>query len=213
MTWIVSYRVDGKQKRVFFNSDSDINFPSFFPESDSKDEAIEKVKDYLVEVYQENCLDAKATDEKLEMYDPADNEIIVIYSDFDAVDEEKALAEIYTCDEYDNEIWATVDNEKMSINMMFGSSFTNRAEFCALLFDPCWIYDGLNSYYWENHYEFERGLESAQQLAEDVSISYEQALQEVFGPFVIKYEIEDQQINPFFNINVDKEMMRLLLND
>ena len=55
-----SYRVQTRRhRRVFFNFDDDINCPEYFPETSSKDEAIKKIQEYLLETHQSNCLNAE----------------------------------------------------------------------------------------------------------------------------------------------------------
>jgi len=81
MGWNVSYTT--LNGRVSFQCDNDINHCHFKPEGKSADEAIEYVKDYIIEIYGENALSAKISGEEIIVTDFPD-EVIETYKDFSA---------------------------------------------------------------------------------------------------------------------------------
>lgn len=83
MEWTVSYNTI-KHGRVVFNEDEDINCPTYMPEGTTPEEAIESVKDYLIEVYGCNCFSSRAIENGIEMFDPFDGEKLEAYTDFSA---------------------------------------------------------------------------------------------------------------------------------
>ena len=83
MNWHVIYNTmrDG---RVEFNHDEAIGPPFYKPEGKTPEEAIESVREYLVEIYACNCFSSRPIKNGLELIDPSDQEVIERYTDFSA---------------------------------------------------------------------------------------------------------------------------------
>ena len=83
MNWHVFYNTM-QYGRVEFNHDDAIGPPYFKPIGKTADEAIESVRDYLIEIYAENCFSSRIIEGGLVTIDPSDQEVIERYTDFSA---------------------------------------------------------------------------------------------------------------------------------
>lgn len=83
MNWHVFYNTM-RDSRVEFNHDDAIGPPFYKPEGKTAEEAIESVRDYLIEIYACNCFSSRPIKDGLEMIDPSDQEVIERYTDFSA---------------------------------------------------------------------------------------------------------------------------------
>jgi len=81
MSWNVYYTTP--KGRVSFQFDDEINHCHFKPKGNSAEEAIEYVKDYIVEIYGENALSATIDGDMIIVSNSPD-EVIEVYKDFSA---------------------------------------------------------------------------------------------------------------------------------
>ena len=60
--------------------------------------------------------------------------------------------------------------------------------------------------FWENYYEYEPGVEMARSMMKDnPSLTYKQALREVFGHFKIAYQVDGQEMDGNLEFDADIE--------
>ena len=88
MSWQVNYTIehaDGTCINTMFNEDPDLGKPDYQVVGNNVSEAIENAKEYIKEIYEENCLRVDQTESKLIVLEPSDNEFICTYKDFSAV--------------------------------------------------------------------------------------------------------------------------------
>jgi len=83
MNWHVFYNTM-RYGRVEFSHDDAIGPPYFKPIGKTADEAIESVRDYLIEIYAENCFSSRVIEGGLVTIDPSNQEVIERYTDFSA---------------------------------------------------------------------------------------------------------------------------------
>ena len=75
------------------------------------------------------------------------------------------------------QIMACCYSEKEDVSIGFGTSFDSDSELLDEL-DTEWIDVGMSESFWENHFEFEPGIEKAKKLADcNSELSFAQALQ------------------------------------
>ena len=120
--------------------------------------------------------------------------------------------ELYKETIYDShEIEARVTCEKTDASLWTCFEYESSNELNDLLKDSTWVYEGISEYFWENHWEFEEEIDEAIQLTEiNSSLSFKQALFNVFGSFSISFEIEEKPISPMFSIDINNLMYDLL---
>ena len=109
------------------------------------------------------------------------------------------------------ELWACCFSENNKGSISFGVEYDSNAQTIeGLGYD--WFYEGMTDSFWENFQEFEDGIQEAKDiLLKDSSISYRDALFEVFGNFKVAYEVNGIVRELEMNIDINKEMYRLLL--
>lgn len=103
----------------------------------------------------------------------------------------------------EREITAYCYSEKEDVSIGFGVSF-NIAEESIETIGTDWIDEGISDSFWENHYEFELGIEKAKQLMSvESNLTFRQALYSVFGDFLITFQVngEEKQLNFEFDLN------------
>ena len=108
------------------------------------------------------------------------------------------------------EIWACCYSEKSDTSISFGTSVeTVDGSFDAT--DTEWIYVGMSESFWENHWEFEAGIEQATILQrEDKALTSRQALFNVFGHFELAYQIDGEEVDLNIDFDADSLMYALL---
>ena len=110
-----------------------------------------------------------------------------------------------------HEIEARVTCEKTDVSPWFSFEYGSNDELNDILSDPTWVYEGLSQWFWENHWEFEEAIDIAMQFVESESgLSLKQALFRELGLFTISYEIEGNDVIPFFDIDINETMYNLL---
>ena len=109
------------------------------------------------------------------------------------------------------ELWAQCFSEKNVVSIGFGVEYdSNTQSIEDLGYD--WFYEGLEGSFWENYREFENGIQKAKDiLSKDSSISYRNALYEVFGDFKVSYEVNGTNCEVEMDIDINEEMYLLLL--
>lgn len=110
----------------------------------------------------------------------------------------------------EREISACCYSEKEDVGIGFGVSFDSDEESIDSL-DTEWIDVGMSESFWENHFEFEPGIEKAKQLVEHNSqLTLRQALYAIFGDFYISYEIDGEEIMFGTELDVNQAMYDML---
>lgn len=110
----------------------------------------------------------------------------------------------------EREISACCYSEKEDVGIGFGVSFDSDEESIDSL-DTEWIDVGMSESFWENHFEFEPGIEKAKLLVEHNSqLTFRQALYSVFGDFTISFEIDGEEVKPAFELDVNQAMYDML---
>ena len=114
-------------------------------------------------------------------------------------------------DSRDVEIWISLSSEKESVSLGWGISYDPEENPDGPGTD--WLFDGTSGEsFWENYSDFEPGIEKAKQLIElDPSLSFRQALFEVFGHFTVSYEVNGDETELDYNIDGDDVMYSLLV--
>ena len=109
-------------------------------------------------------------------------------------------------------IWASCYSEKTDASISFGVT-REIIDGTVNLSDTGWIYEGMGDSFWENYYEFEAGVAEANAMQDaNPALTHEQALFDVFGNFVISYEVDGETKELDFDFNPN-ELMYALLND
>lgn len=110
------------------------------------------------------------------------------------------------------EIWACCYSEKADVSISFGKTIESEDGYIDLL-DTEWIYEGMSDSFWENHEEFELGISQAEALRNsDCSMTFHQALYNVFGNFTLCYEVDGAENNLEFDVDANISMYALLEN-
>ena len=110
----------------------------------------------------------------------------------------------------EREISACCYSEKEDVGIGFGVSFDSDEESIDNI-DTEWIDVGMSESFWENHFEFEPGIEKAKLLVEHNSqLTFRQALYSVFGDFAISFEIDGEEVKPAFELDVNQAMYDML---
>lgn len=108
------------------------------------------------------------------------------------------------------EIMGYCYSKKSGASIGFGAELDYDIRSVGLL-DTDWIDFGIPESFWENYYEFEPGIEKARLLIKDnTSLTFEQALYDIFGDFNITYEINGNEIELDFSFDVNEVMYELL---
>ena len=77
--------------------------------------------------------------------------------------------------------------------------------------DPESLFLTLAESFWENYREFEEGVAEAECLKENnPNLTYQQALESVFGHFVLSFKVDDHELNLDVDANADEFMYSLL---
>ena len=109
------------------------------------------------------------------------------------------------------ELWVFCFSENNKGSIGFGVEYDSSTQTIEELGHD-WFYEGLTDCFWENCQEFEDGIQEAKDIIlKDSSISYRDALFEVFGNFKVAYEVNGIVRELEMNIDINKEMYRLLL--
>lgn len=108
------------------------------------------------------------------------------------------------------EIWVGFSSEKTNAGVGLGTSYNPDEQPNGP--DPEWILDGtLGEAFWELYEEFEPGVEKARQLVQSSpDLTLKQALFEVFGHFVIWYEVDGVEKDLGYDLEADKLIYPLL---
>lgn len=110
----------------------------------------------------------------------------------------------------EKEIWAYCYSEKEEVSIAFGTSFDPNEETIDLL-DTAWIDEGISDSFWENHHEFEPGIEKAIDLLnKNNSLTIREALFMVFGEFSISYEVDGKETDLSFDVDINECIYSLL---
>ncbi|MBQ6532618.1 MAG: hypothetical protein IJI33_06415 [Solobacterium sp.] len=89
-------------------------------------------------------------------------------------------------DDY-REMWGYCRSECVDVPpLAFGLEFTGSVDEQ----DSEWIYEGIGDSYFENSWQFDDYIEKANQLINSKGISREAALKQIFGRFIISFEID-----------------------
>ena len=109
-------------------------------------------------------------------------------------------------------IWACCYSELTDASVSFGISIEDESESIETLGDE-WIWVGMSESFWENCHEFEPYIEKVKsQLQNEPSLSSRQALTDVFGCFLISYEVNGEEKELPFEIDANGTMLSLLEN-
>ena len=108
------------------------------------------------------------------------------------------------------EITACCYSKKADVSVSFGTSVeTVDGSFDTT--DTEWIYVGMSELFWENHWEFESGIEQASILQnENNALTFRQALFNVFGHFELAYQIDGEEVDLNIDLDADSLMYALL---
>lgn len=112
------------------------------------------------------------------------------------------------------EVTAVCYSKKEDVSIGFGTSIDSPS-ISDDLYSSGWISIGMSESFWENCEEFSNGVNKAKHLMECNSVlTYRQALYEVFGDFVIIYELEgtseEKEFIPNDGFDINKEMYDML---
>jgi len=108
------------------------------------------------------------------------------------------------------EISAYCYSQKENVGIGFGVTFNSDEESIDTL-DTEWIDIGVSESFWENHFEFEPGIEKAKLLIRsNPALSFRQALYIVFGDFSLSYEIGGEEINLNLELDINQAMYDML---
>jgi len=108
------------------------------------------------------------------------------------------------------EISASCCSEKTDASIGFGVGFESVTGEIDLE-DTDWIFEGMGDSFWENHDEFEAGIQQAETLMEvKPDLTFRDALFAVFGHFTITYEVNGEEKALAYIIDVDAAMYDLL---
>ena len=105
------------------------------------------------------------------------------------------------------EIWVCLSSEKESVSLCWGITYDPEGP------GSDWLSDETSEEsFWENYSDFEPGIDKAKQLVKlDTSLSFKQALYEVFGHFLVSYEVNGIEKDLGYNIDGDGIMYSLLV--
>ena len=110
----------------------------------------------------------------------------------------------------EKEIWAYCYSEKEDVSIAFGTSFETNEETLESL-GTDWIDEGLSDSFWENHHEFEPGINKAKALLnQNNSLTIREALFMVFGKFSISYEVDGKETNLLLDLDINDWVYSLL---
>lgn len=111
----------------------------------------------------------------------------------------------------EHEISAYCYSEKENVGTGFGLSFDSSEDSIKTI-GIDWIIVGMSESFWENAFEFDAGIEKASMLIEENSnLTYRQALYEVFGDFILSYEMDGKAIDFKCEIDANQAMYDLLM--
>lgn len=109
-------------------------------------------------------------------------------------------------------IWACCYSELTDASVSFGISIEDTSKPIEAMGIE-WIWEGMSDSFWENCHEFEPYLEQIKaRLRNNPSLSSSQALTDLFGTFLISYEVNGEQTELAFEIDVNDAMLSLLEN-
>ena len=110
----------------------------------------------------------------------------------------------------EKELWAYCYSEKEDVSIAFGTSFDPNEETVDSL-DTDWIDEGLSDSFWENHHEFELGIDKAKALlTQNNSLTIREALFVVFGEFSISYEVDGKETELSLDVDINDCIYSLL---
>lgn len=96
------------------------------------------------------------------------------------------------------EIWVRCSSEKECCFLEFGTCLSPEEKLDGI----DWVYEGISDSFWENYSDFEPGIDKARQLVHNnPSMSFKEALFEMFGHFSVTYQVNG--CTKKLNINVD----------
>lgn len=108
------------------------------------------------------------------------------------------------------EIWLSCHSEREDVSISCGVDYENENEVNDLR-DEEWIFIGLAESFWENHYEFEDGINKAKKLiAQDKSLSFRQALFTIFGHFYGIFFVNGKEMDLGYDVDFDEIIYDLL---
>lgn len=108
------------------------------------------------------------------------------------------------------EIFASCNSEKTDASIGFGTGFESATGGIDLE-DTDWIFEGMGDSFWENHDEFEAGIQQAEVvMGENPGLTFRDALFAVFGHFSITYEVNGEEKDLAYAVDVDTAMYDLL---
>lgn len=84
MKWDIAYTRQSTGEATMYSHDNELNFDNSLIDAPSQAEAIRKVKEDITELMQCNCLEVKAENDKLTVFEPSDHEFIECYYNFSA---------------------------------------------------------------------------------------------------------------------------------
>ena len=98
------------------------------------------------------------------------------------------------------EIWACCYSEKEDVSVSCGFYINSISSFDKLKTKEM-IYEELSESFWENHFEFEAGIEKAEKLLlSNADLTPYDAFFEVFGHFSVSYEKDGEMI--YFDLDM-----------
>ena len=101
-------------------------------------------------------------------------------------------------------------SETEDVSLGFGISCDPETDSIESL-DTNWICEVMSEAFWENHKDFESGIEKATIIAENnPEITQRDALIKIFGDFIASYEFDRQETELHLDIDVNKLMYDLL---
>lgn len=107
-------------------------------------------------------------------------------------------------------IWACCYSELTDASISFGISSGRDTESLEDIGIE-WIFEGLYESFWENYYEFEQYIESAStSLKNNAELSPRQVLFDIFGKFAIVYEVNGEETELDFDVDINDAVYSLL---
>ena len=109
-------------------------------------------------------------------------------------------------------IWACCYSELTDTSVSFGISIEDESEPIEAIGIE-WICEGISESFWENCHEFEPYIEVVKaQLQSNPSLDSRQVLTDLFGKFVISYEVNGEEKELGFEVDANDIMLPLLEN-
>ena len=101
-------------------------------------------------------------------------------------------------------------SEKEDVGIGFGLYYDPKEDSLETI-DSEWINIGMSESFWENSFEFDNGIEKAiKYLSTNNTLAYKDALFAIFGDFSISFEVDGEEIDDLWHVDINTAMYELL---